>query len=239
MSFFGLGNETPKNPDVDYSVRHQELVARPMLDFSLFGPLHARPGVELKRVTGQEAATFVSGELDLVADTRTGVLTAQRGWRLFASARQSLSSEFTFEKLKAEASALTGAGPVLLELRAKGEKNFGSFPYYEAAFADLRGYDLNRFAGDAAVSGTAEVRVELGRKNAIMPMHYGLLALGDAGRVFVDGESSSKWHAAYGGGVWLGMLAGGAGFQLASSMNAVVVRSDERTSFYLTSGFGL
>jgi len=57
--------------------------------------------------------------------------------------------------------------------------------------------------------------------------------------VFVDGESSSKWHTGYGGGVWLGVFAGGQDFQFASAIKATVVHSDEGTKFYLLSGFNL
>jgi len=34
-----------------------------------------------------------------------------------------------------------------------------------------------------------------------------MTGLADVGRVFVAGESSSKWHTGYGGGVWLGVFA--------------------------------
>jgi hypothetical protein len=57
--------------------------------------------------------------------------------------------------------------------------------------------------------------------------------------VFAAGQSSSQWHTAYGGGVWLGIFASGLTFKLASSLKATVVRSDEGNSFYLVSGFAL
>jgi hypothetical protein len=69
-----------------------------------------------------------------------------------------------------------------------------------------------------------------------LPFRYGLVGLADVGRVFVSGESSSKWHAAY-GGIWLGPFVSGVGFQFASALKATVVHSDEGTSFYLMSGF--
>jgi hypothetical protein len=69
-------------------------------------------------------------------------------------------------------------------------------------------------------------------------LRYGLIALGDTGRVFLSGESSSRWHYGAGGGIWVAMLASGKGFEIASSLNATVVRSDERTGVYVSSGFG-
>ena len=41
------------------------------------------------------------------------------------------------------------------------------------------------------------------------------------------------------GGVWMGVFASGAFVQFVSSVKATVVHSDEGTSFYLFSGFGL
>ena len=66
----------------------------------------------------------------------------------------------------------------------------------------------------------------------------GMAGLGDLGRVFVAGESSSRWHSGVGGGLWLALFATAPGAQIATSFNALVVRSDERTSFYFAGGFG-
>ncbi len=51
--------------------------------------------------------------------------------------------------------------------------------------------------------------------------------------------TSSRWHTGVGGGIWMGVFASGAFFQFVSSLKATVVRSDEGTSFYFFSGFGL
>jgi hypothetical protein len=147
---------------------------------------------------------------------------------------------------------------VSLGLRVAGEKNWGSYPFFEAAFLGgdvrrsgpldvtggstgnlLRGYDPNRFAGDASVVGNAELSVALGKLVSIVPLRYGLVGLADVGRVFLDGESSSRWHSGYGGGIWLGMLASSMQFEFASALQATVVRSDEGTRFYLASAFRL
>jgi hemolysin activation/secretion protein len=103
----------------------------------------------------------------------------------------------------------------------------------------LRGYDLNRFAGDSSLVANTELSVSLGRFNSVLPFRYGLTGLADVGRVFVHDESSSKWHAGYGGGIWLGIFASGSTFQFASALKAALVHSDEGTSFYLLTGFGL
>jgi hypothetical protein len=83
------------------------------------------------------------------------------------------------------------------------------------------------------------LQIALGRIDTVVPLRYGLTALADVGRVFVAGESSSKWHPAVGGGVWLGVFVTGLDVQFASLLNATVLHSDEGTSFYLFSNFGL
>jgi hypothetical protein len=280
VSFFGFGNETVRDPALlaadFYRVRQEQLVVSPVLEMALAGPLRSRAGVLFKHVQGAQdsgigatglygsgSTTLASGELGLALDTRSGVLTAQRGVSLLVSGRHTpklFGNEAAFSKVRAEATAVTGAHiltDVMLDLRVAGEKNWGRYPYFEAAFlggaaqrsqldmtgvtggSTLRGYDLNRFAGDASVVGNAELRVALGKARAFLPFRYGLVALSDLGRVFRAGESSSRWHSGYGGGLWLALLASGAGFQIATSMNATVVRSDEGTAFYFSSGFGL
>ena len=71
------------------------------------------------------------------------------------------------------------------------------------------------------------------------PLRYGVFGLFDVGRVFVDGESSSKWHTGAGGGVWFGLSTFAPYFRLTGSLKAAVVRSDEGTSFYVVSAFPL
>src|SRR5207253_1796300 len=103
----------------------------------------------------------------------------------------------------------------------------------------LRGYDRTRFAGDSSVVENAELDVAVGKFNAALPFRWGLTGLADVGRVLVAGESSSKWHTGYGGGLSLGVFAAGVNLQFASAVKATVVHSDEGTSFYLFSGFSL
>ena len=99
----------------------------------------------------------------------------------------------------------------LLSVRAAGEKVWGRHPYFEAASiggggavcrstspaarpATCCAATIDRYAGDASVVANADLRIPLGWYSAIVPLRYGLLALGDVGRVFVSGETSSKWQ---------------------------------------------
>ena len=280
LSFYGFGNETVRDParvsSGFYDVRQEHLIACPMLETSLFGPLRGHVGAQLRHVSsvsttgiavsgvpGAQGLTLGSGEVGLSLDTRTGVLTATRGFRLQIIGRHTpaiFTNPDAFSKVRGEASAVLGGRlltDIFLDLHVAGEKNWGRYPFFEAAFlggttvppalnltgvsigSPLRGYDTDRFAGDASVAGNAELRFSLGRFTALLPFRYGLMAVGDIGRVFVAGESSSRWHTAAGGGMWLAVFASAWTFQVASAVNAMIVRSDERTAFYLTAGFGL
>jgi hypothetical protein len=102
-----------------------------------------------------------------------------------------------------------------LALRAGGQKLFGSFPYFDAAMLGwveaLRTEVRQRYAGDASVYGSAELRVPIARFPFILPMTTGLIGFTDMGRVYMDGDSPGGWHRVSGGGVWLGVLRPGMG----------------------------
>ena len=106
---------------------------------------------------------------------------------------------------------LPGGLEPTIALRAGAHGVLGDPPFQYAAFlgggSSLRGHRSNRFAGDAAVHGSAELRTKLGRANLMLARgDIGAFALGDVGRVFLSGESSTRWHSALGGGLWFGPL---------------------------------
>jgi hypothetical protein len=120
-------------------------------------------------------------------------------------------------KLEAEGSlalAPRGSWQPSLHLFAGGVKVFGdSIPFFETArlggLRTLRGYNFDRFAGDAAVYGSAELRLPLTRIKFVVPGQQGVFGFYDAGRVYVEGEDSDEIHTAYGGGVWFSFLTRG------------------------------
>jgi hypothetical protein len=101
------------------------------------------------------------------------------------------------------------AGPVLA-LRGGVRAAWGDFPLQEAAFigggGSLRGFGGQRFAGDRAVHGSAEIRQPLFRANLGVRGTLGAFGLADAGRVYVDGDSPGGWHTATGGGLFFHFL---------------------------------
>jgi hypothetical protein len=142
----------------------------------------------------------------------------------------------TFAEIHGEVAAYLTAGPTLA-LRAGGKKVFGTFPFQDAAYlggaSTLRGFAEQRFAGDAAVYGNAELRFRLTRLRIIFPGDLGLFALGDAGRIYSDFDVPGRntLHTAFGGGVWLSLLAP------ENALSVAIAKSDERTGVYVRMGF--
>ena len=93
-----------------------------------------------------------------------------------------------------------------LHLMAGGVKTWGKLPYFLAPTLGgrqrLRGYHSDRFAGDAALFGSAELRVPLTRALILVPGEQGLFGFVDAGKVMLRNEPSDRWHWSAGGGVW-------------------------------------
>jgi hypothetical protein len=259
VRFFGFGNETPRTgSDAFYRVPQQQYVVTPAVTFPLGSDGSFTVGPTLKFAdTDLEAGRFITqlrpygtgstgsfGEIGGTAgaewDTRDGP-AATRGVHLLAGgsvypAVWDVAS--TFGEVHGEAATYltpkTSFGPTLA-LRAGGKKVWGDFPFFESAFvggaATVRGLREQRFAGDAAVYGNAELRVRLGRFFVVLPGSYGVFGIADVGRVYLDGESSDTWHSAFGGGVWFAFLEPG------NAITMSVVRGDQRTAFYLRAGF--
>ena len=83
-----------------------------------------------------------------------------------------------------------------------------NFEFYQAATLggdnDLRGYRRERFTGNQAFSQSSDLRLTLGKwKSSFVPMKAGMICGFDYGRIWLDGESSAKWHNSVGGGLWL------------------------------------
>lgn len=95
-------------------------------------------------------------------------------------------------------------GPALA-LRAGGRRAWGEFAIQDAAYiggrSTLRGYRHQRFAGDAAAFGGAELRAPVARTRILVRGTLGVFAFADAGRVYVNGASPGGWHTGHGAGL--------------------------------------
>jgi hypothetical protein len=82
-----------------------------------------------------------------------------------------------------------------------------NFEYFQAlnlgANNFLRGFRKTRFSGTSIAYNSLEARIRLmDVKSYLFPGTLGLVLFNDVGRVWLRGESSSKWHDAYGGGFY-------------------------------------
>ena len=122
-----------------------------------------------------------------------------------------------------------------LALRINGENLWGKFPLHEAAFLggqrNLRGFPRERFAGDALVFGSIELRSYLLPLKIIFPGRVGLSAFAETGRVFYAGEKSSVWHPSFGGGIWISFL------NRLFTAHVTGAKSNEDLQIYLTTGY--
>ncbi len=122
----------------------------------------------------------------------------------------------------------------ILAIRGAAKKVIGDFPYFEAAFVggggSVRNLDAERFAGDASLNATAELRLPLAHVSFILPLDMGVFGLVDAGRVYQDGESPGGWHSAVGGGFWVGLLDPSTGLSFAFT------NGQERTGAFVRLG---
>ncbi len=151
--------------------------------------------------------------LDLDRTDRDGV--PHRGWKFHAGAAGYpawAGLPDAFAEGSAEASAFV---PLIdtglhMALRAGGSGAIGAFPVQHSPFVGgrttLRGYRWQRYRGDAAAFGSAELRAPLVPVELLIRWNTGVFGLADAGRVWVDGESPGGWHTAFGAGLWLEAL---------------------------------
>lgn len=229
VEFRGFGNTVEDSDDLFFDVKQLQLIARPSIGVAL-GPLgDLSLGPIVKYVVADSIQNrFISealplgfprfgqagGQLVLKQDTRDTAWT--RGVFVRASASyypQVWDVKNPFGEVSALASTYFTI-PILtrptLALRGGAKKVFGDFPYYESAFVggrtSLRAMHRQRFAGDASLHGTTELRVPLARVNYILPWSFGAIGFMEAGRVYVNGESPGTWHSARGYGGWIGLL---------------------------------
>ena len=128
-----------------------------------------------------------------------------------------------------------------LALRFGGEKIWGDYPFYEAAFIGgssfLRGYDRQRFAGDASLYAGSELRLYFGTFKFLVPIMYGPLVFAETGRVFLHGEDSRVWHSSAGGGLWFGAVESRYSASIAFAKGFDDGRLMEDYGIYLRTGF--
>lgn len=252
LNFHGFGNEAPApGPREFYRVAHSQFMLAPSIVIPLgdradwtIGPFAKYSSTETNPTrylftllplygAGKFGQTGLRTEFRL--DTRDVPAAARSG--VLLRAQGSVSPDLwdvarTFGAVEGEVAAYLSAGQgtvvPTLALRAGGRKVWGPYPFQESAFlggrSTVRLGRENRFAGDAAVFGNAELRLQLAEIFLLLPGHFGVFGLTDAGRVFYDADpaGADTWHTAVGGGFWISLLT------RASTASVALVRGDQR-----------
>jgi len=72
---------------------------------------------------------------------------------------------------------------------------------------NLRGFRNNRFRGEQALYHNVDLRMQLFKwRNNIIPMDIGIVGGYDTGRVWLEGETSDRWHNSASIGIWMDIL---------------------------------
>jgi hypothetical protein len=230
IHFYGLGNDTPSSGGRSYHTIDQTAASgRAGLGLTLAEGVELQGAVAVERLSTRDASggyygtlgpiyggeRFVqaSGEAELRLDPLASSDATSHRLRLDVSGAlfpPLFDVERTYGKVAAELSTLLATSPtprVSLALRASGQQVWGRFPWHESAFlggsGSLAAWDQQRFAGDLALAGSAELRLRTWRARVVVPVDFGVLGFADAGRVYIDGASPGGWHTSVGGGVWL------------------------------------
>ena len=256
IRFYGIGNETPgTRPDSVYRVRQKQFLVSPVVSVPLMprlrltvGPVfqytrtESDPGT-LLTTTGPYYGAGAFGEVGaralLELDTRDSPMAPAHGVRVTIAGQWHPAVWHVaspFGAFSADASTYLSAGDpanVTLAVRAGGATVAGTVPFQELVYVGgettVRGYAEQRFAGRRGAYANAELRLLAGR----LPFgDIGIFGLGDAGRVWTDGEASDRWHAAAGGGVWVAWQ-----HRRANTVSIAAARSPERTAVYVRAGF--
>ena len=257
LRFYDFGNETRDTGSTDFhKVKQQQYLVAPALQFGFspdadlsVGPVlkfaHTRLEdstlVTLRRPYGVRDFGQIGATAGLRLDTRDRPQAASRGV-LFSVGGSvypaALDVTSTFGEGHAEvATYLSAAIPLrpTLAVRVAGKRVWGPYPLHEAAYvggsSTVRGFPEHRFAGDAAAFGNAELRLSIAKFFLLLPNELGVFGLADAGRVFVSGQTSDRWHAAAGGGLWIAFLS------RANTLSLAAAHSVEGTRLYVRTGF--
>jgi hypothetical protein len=212
----GLGN--PVRGEASPIEGLRPLVGRletgPVLYWSEASP---QPDAPLTAVAPQDAEPLgrVGVRVALQLDRTDDSAVPRRGWTAATELAGyppvwSLTESFSTVQGVAAAYLPVAPGGTHVAVRAGGAMAAGRAPVQHAPTigggGTLRGYRGERYTGDAAVHGSAELRVPVGTVPLFVRWDAGIFALADAARVWVDGRSDGAWHRGVGGGFWLSAL---------------------------------
>ncbi len=147
-------------------------------------------------------------------DTRNSEFMPIRGvfWNTFLTGMQQLDeSNQNFGRFETDMTIYTSFNKdprFVLINHFGGGLNAGEPYFFQKCYlggsTNLRGYRNYRFAGNNKFFYNVEMRLKLfDFTSYLFPGSVGLIAFNDLGRVWSDGEASSRWHDGYGGGFYI------------------------------------
>lgn len=183
----------------------------------------------------------LSGELSFTSDFRDSKTFPSTGtyFLLFYKVYPKFyENNSLYQKLKIDGRAYLNMeflNKSILALRFGGEKNFGTYPFFDACYLggkeNLRSYVLERFSGDASLFFQSDLRLPISNIKIIVNGKLGILAFAETGKVFTD-IPDKKWHPSFGSGIWFSAIK--------NTFNIVynIGFSDELISHYVQTRFG-
>jgi outer membrane protein assembly factor BamA len=246
INFHGLGNATEGEPEEFFEVRQRQWMLHPTVALALgrreseltFGPVvqystaDSTPDRFISELRPYGFGNFRQAGLrmGLRYDTRDNEAYATRGFLVDMNGSTFPAMwdvESAFSQISASATTFFELPIPLrptLAFRGGGRKIWGDAPFFESAFiggrGTVRGMEAQRYAGDASLYGTSELRIPVAKLRVILPLDIGVLGFAEAGRVYVDGDSPGGWHSAAGGGLWFGIIDPGTGFSVTLTNSA-------------------
>ena len=169
---------------------------------------------EIIGINGLGSNTLIGGDMELLIDFTDSKNLPRDGTRLQINNYTFYNTEEDLDlggRIDLETSIYMSVGAkqrLTLGLRGGYSKTYGDLPFYQLSSigqrSNNRGFRRNRFIGESAAYYNTELRWHVGNiNNPIIPLRFGVFGLYDAGRVWVDNESSNTWHSSYGGGLYI------------------------------------
>jgi hypothetical protein len=164
------------------------------------------PG-ERNNYLGMEAAYFFKNTNDNVFPTLGMEAALQVGWKTNINIDSNQNNGYIVPLIGFTYN-ITSNSKVVVATKLKGTIIIGdTFQFYNAAsiggLDGLRGYNNNRFTGNASFYQNTDLRLNLTQfKTKIVPFQLGIFGGFDYGRVWYDNENNKGLKTSYGGGIW-------------------------------------
>ena len=231
LHFFGYGNTTSfDQPASFYLAQQTQLYLNPAWNYRMtphtvmgIGPIfkHVRTDTLINSYINETRPYGVPefAQVGVLAtatyDTRDATSFTRTGWWINAGGSFYpfvFGAGAPFGSM--QASAATYVTPpalprLTLAARATARLVMGEVPVHEAAFIGgsntVRGYTSGRYAGQASAFFNTELRARLATLPLVVPWQFGVVGIGDLGRVFNETDTVQVWHGSIGWGIWFAL----------------------------------